>query len=63
MSRHERSLHALMSRHGFELQRKSKHMVWRNASGVMVTTSSTPSDGNALRQVERQIRRKLAMAA
>jgi hypothetical protein len=51
-----------MKSYGFTLERESKHLVWRNAQRVMVTTSSTPSDTNALRQVERQIRRKLAAA-
>lgn len=50
-----------MKSYGFTLARESKHLVWRNASNVMVTTSSTPSDINAIRQVERQVRRKLAV--
>jgi hypothetical protein len=50
-----------MSRHGFSIHRQSKHLIWRNEAGQTITTSSTPSDGNALRQIERQVRR-LAVA-
>ena len=58
--KHRKSLTLLMKSYGFALERESKHLVWRNAARVMITTSSTPSDINAIRQVERQIRRKLA---
>ena len=58
--KHRKSLTLLMKSYGFTLERESKHLVWRNAQRVMITTSSTPSDINAIRQVERQIRRKLA---
>ena len=61
MSRkHQRSLHLLMASHGFHLHRKSKHIIWKNADGLLITTSSTPSDANALRQINRQVIRKLA---
>jgi hypothetical protein len=50
-----------MSRHGFSIHRQSKHLIWRNEAGQTITTSSSPSDSNALRQIERQVRR-LAVA-
>ena len=57
MKKIERERNALMQSYGYTCIRQSSHMVWRNASGQMVTTSKTPSDVNALRQVERQLRR------
>jgi len=57
----QKELRLIMSRHGFSIHRQSKHLIWRNEAGQTITTSSTPSDGNALRQIERQVRR-LAVA-
>ena len=57
MRKIERERNALMQSYGYTCIRQASHMVWRNAAGQMVTTSKTPSDTNALRQIERQLRR------
>jgi len=57
MRKIERERNQLMQTYGYTCIRQSSHMVWRNAAGVMITTSKTPSDINALRQIERQLKR------
>jgi len=56
----ERERNRLMQSYGYTCIRQTTHMVWRNKEGQTVTTSKTPSDVNALRQVERQLRRLAA---
>lgn len=60
----KKKLELLMKSHGFELERKSKHLVWRHyQTGAMVTTSATTSDEKRfLKNVERDIR-KVTLAA
>jgi hypothetical protein len=42
----------LAERFGFELRRQSKHLVWHHPiTGAVVTTSRTPSDQRALRNI------------
>ncbi|OQR94913.1 hypothetical protein ACHHYP_00827 [Achlya hypogyna] len=57
-----RALSDMMAAYGFKLKRSENHLVWRNDEiGVQIATSSSPSDLNAIRQIERDIRRKLAL--
>lgn len=51
-----KELVALMTRNGFVLVRKTRHMVWKRPDGAMVTTSLTPSDRRALQNIERDIK-------
>jgi hypothetical protein len=62
-SQWRRAITELAEEFGFFLKRKSKHMIWVNASGVIVTTSATASDKCALAQCRRQFRRSLAAAS
>jgi hypothetical protein len=61
-SKWKKAIAELATEFGFELKRRSKHMVWVNADGVTVTTSATASDNYALAQCRRQFRRSLAFA-
>ena len=61
-SKWRKAITELAAEFGFTLKRKSKHMIWVNASGVTVTTSATASDSYALAQCRRQFRRSLAYA-
>ncbi|ETV79371.1 hypothetical protein H257_07398 [Aphanomyces astaci] len=57
-----RELTDMMERHGFKLKRNENHLVWRNDRlSIQIATSSSPSDLNAIRQIERDIRRKLSI--
>ncbi|KDO22663.1 hypothetical protein SPRG_10978 [Saprolegnia parasitica CBS 223.65] len=57
-----RALSEMMASYGFKLKRNENHLVWRNDEmGIQIATSSSPSDLNAIRQIERDIRRKLAL--
>ncbi|AGG54092.1 hypothetical protein CYXG_00028 [Synechococcus phage S-SSM4] len=49
----------LMQRNGFELTRETKHFIWKHKTGVVMTTSKTPSDNYAIAQASRQIRRTI----
>ena len=62
MKKQQRALADLMAANGYTLKREAKHMVWGNAKGQTITTSKTPSDLHALKQVERDIRRQAAAA-
>ena len=62
MKKIERERLTIMARWGWtEKRRTGKHIIWQHATLGTQTTSATPSDTNALRQIERQCRR-LAMA-
>jgi hypothetical protein len=57
----KKKLELLMKQHGFELQRMTKHLVWKNhETGAIVTTSSTASDEKRfLKNVTRDIKNAL----
>jgi predicted RNA binding protein YcfA (HicA-like mRNA interferase family) len=58
MKKIERDRLMIMVREGWaERRRTGGHIVWWHPVYGMMTTSSTPSDRNALRQIERQLRR------
>jgi len=57
MKKLDRQREQLMKSYGYTLHRKSSHMIWKDLDGRIVTTSSSPSDVNALRQIERQLKR------
>lgn len=64
MKRLERDRLQIMARWGWtEKRRSGGHIVWQHPTLGLQTTSATPSDGNALRQIERQCRRMAAAAA
>ena len=42
-----------------QLSRETKHYIWKHHTGVVMTTSKTPSDNYATAQITRQIRRTL----
>lgn len=62
-SKWRKAISALAADFGFSLKRQSTHMVWVNSHGLTVSTSSTPSDTNALAQCRRQFKRTLAAAS
>lgn len=42
----------LAAEFGFELRRQAKHLIWQHPiTGAVVTTSRTPSDWRALRNI------------
>jgi predicted RNA binding protein YcfA (HicA-like mRNA interferase family) len=54
----------IMKVNQFTLKRsKGKHIVWEHFSGATVTTSKTPSDHRALKNIQRDIKRELARVA
>jgi len=54
-----KTIRVIMERNGFELARETKHFIWKHHTGVVMTTSKTPSDNYATAQITRQIRRTL----
>ena len=54
-----KEMRVLMQRNGFTLARETKHLIWKHDTGVVMTTSKTPSDNYAIAQASRQIRRTL----
>ena len=58
-NKYNTQLRKLMHSNDFTLLRRSKHLTWQHTTGVKLHTSTSPSDVNAIRQVERDIRRKL----
>lgn len=53
MRKIDRDLSRLMERYGFEEKRRSGgHIIWINREGKVTTTSATPSDHRALKQIE-----------
>lgn len=48
------AVYRLAKQFGYELRRKSKHLIWQHCqTGAVVTTSATPSDSRALRNIQR----------
>ena len=63
MKRIERERLMIMTAYGWsEKRRKGGHIVWQHPTLGTQTTSTTPSDMNALRQIERQCKRLAATA-
>jgi predicted RNA binding protein YcfA (HicA-like mRNA interferase family) len=54
-----KQIRVIMERNGFQLSRETKHFIWKHHTGVVMTTSKTPSDNYATAQITRQIRRTL----
>ena len=55
-----KELNVLMLNNGFKLARESKHLVWQNDDvNVSISTSKTPSGVMAIKQIKRDIRRKI----
>ena len=49
-----------MLNNGFKLARENKHLVWVNDDvNVSISTSKTPSGVMAIKQIKRDIRRKI----
>ena len=49
------TIHRLANQFGYELRRQSNHLIWKHQmTGAVVTTSKTPSDWRALRNIEKQ---------
>jgi predicted RNA binding protein YcfA (HicA-like mRNA interferase family) len=51
-----KELKKLMKKNDFTLIRQKKHLVWEHTTGGLVTTSSTPSCKNALRNIMKDIK-------
>jgi len=51
----------LCESHGFKLMREKKHFIWKHPSGVVLTTARSPSDRRALTNIDRRIKRLLAL--
>jgi hypothetical protein len=59
---HRHAVARLAASLGFELIRARRHAVWRHQlTGALVITSSTPSDRQALRNIERDLRRAITV--
>lgn len=47
-------IHRLAMQFDYELRRQSKHLIWQHVqTGAVVTTSKSPSDWRALRNIQR----------
>ena len=56
----KKELNVLMLNNGFKLARETKHLVWKNDDvNVSISTSKTPSGVMAIKQIKRDIRRKI----
>ena len=56
----KKDLKVLMLNNGFKLARETKHLVWVNDDvNVSISTSKTPSGVMAIKQIKRDIRRKI----
>ena len=54
----------LMKKHGFELIRSNKHLIWEHKTiGKKISTSSTPSCPYALLKIKKDINNVLAFGA
>ena len=59
-----KTIKKLMTANGFVLIRSNKHLVWKHTTiGKNIITSSTPSDGNAINNIKKDIQKVLAFAA
>ena len=55
-----KELNVLMLNNGFTLARETKHLIWKNeGANVSISTSKTPSGVMAIKQIKRDIRRKI----
>ena len=50
----------MMADVGCDLISEKRHLKWKHHTGVIITTSKTPSDINALKQIKRELRRRLS---
>ena len=57
MTRAERDLRRLAAKHGWQLERRAKHLATHAPGGAIVIASKTSSDGNVLRILAGAIRR------
>ena len=58
--KYKKELQVLMLNNGFKLARETKHLVWVNeGANVSISTSKTPSGVMAIKQIKRDIRRKI----
>ena len=56
----KKELNILMLNNGFKLARENKHLIWVNeGANVSISTSKTPSGVMAIKQIKRDIRRKI----
>ena len=56
---YDRQVRDFLTSQGFTLERQNKHLFWKNEkTGVGITTSKTPSGIMALKQIQRELRRK-----
>ncbi len=56
----KKELNVLMLNNGFKLARENKHLIWVNeGANVSISTSKTPSGVMAIKQIKRDIRRKI----
>ena len=54
----------LAASYGYELVRRSKHLIWKHRiTGRVVTTARTPSDHRALRNIESYFRKGALLTA
>lgn len=51
----------LVQGYGFKLIRQKKHFIWKHPSGLVLTTAQSPSDRRALSNIDKRIRRMLAL--
>lgn len=63
-SKWNRDLKTLMAGYGYQVHRTNgnRHPVWKHPeTGRIMSTSQSPSDGNAIKSITRQLRRNAAM--
>ena len=59
-----KELKKTMKKNHFEFMKKGKHYRWRHKkTGLVLITSSTPSDGNAINQIRRDIKKLVGAVA
>ena len=57
-----KELKKLMKKNHFSIIRQKKHIVWsHNVTGALVTTSSTPSNQNAIRMIMKDIKKEVGV--
>ena len=59
MANIRREIKKLMKVNGFSLIREKSNYIWKHSTGVIITTSKTPSGNYALAQCNRQIKKAL----
>jgi len=51
-----------MKKNDFEVIRNKKHIVWKHkGNGALVTTSSTPSNKNAIKMIMKDIKKEVGV--